>query len=615
MIEKMRKVQFLLSSGDSDKYLLEFQKLGLVHLRTKSVSENPDITALLNRMDSLRKTSEALDSNHSGFKEDRKTLGVDEIQKQTAEILSDIQRRKSDMERFKKEESALTPWGSFDPVAISDLEKQGIHISFHILSRKTFQQANHTGRHFEIITENKARVYFVEIRRAKSDVSTPLYPEEPLGNIGNLELRLRLEKTENEIAKLESKLRALSSSRDVIASELRKNELQLERLIAAKSLDSHADGHIQCLSGFVPISLLPELNSFLEDRSILAIYSNPSDHEAPIRLKNGALARLFEPITRIFGLPRYTEIDTTPFLAPFFAFFFGLCLADLGYGIIIAISALFGLIFLKRREFKLIAALAIILGLCTVIGGLFLNTFFGTQIDGFPNLPDEISSLLLFRDIYDVMYFSILLGTVQLLMGFIMQIVNKWRQEGFIACFQPLGTFLILSGVALWTLGTLGVFFKIGPIPIGIWVSKLVIPNQIGLFLSITGIFLILLFNNARRRVLLRLPLGLWELYGIATGLPVDVLSYIRLFALSLSGSFFGGAINLIAAIIRGDDPGFLSWIFVLIVLLLGHSVNLALAALGAFVHPLRLTFVEFYKAVGFRGGGIAYVPYGGKFA
>ena len=124
---------------------------------------------------------------------------------------------------------------------------------------------------------------------------------------------------------------------------------------------------------------------------------------------------------------------------------------------------------------------------------------------------------------------------------------------------------------------------------------------------------MILLFNNPDKKMWIRPLLGLWEMYNVVSGLLGDVLSYIRLFALSLAGGLLGGAINLIATMIRGDDPGIVSWFFMLLVLVGGHFINFALAALGAFVHPLRLTFVEFYKAVGFTGGGKAYAPFGGN--
>ena len=620
MIEKMKKVHMLLTSGDADKYLAELQKLGLVHLQTKSVSGHSDIAALLGRISLLKKTFAALApyfDDSTGPDEAQKMLSADEIQKQALQIMSDIQHCRNDIEQMKKAGAALAPWGAFDPAAISNLERQGIYISFHIVARKIFQTANHAGRHFEIISEDRARFYLVEIRRAKPPeaVQIPFYPEERLGDMGSAGLCLRLKTSEDEILESESKLRALSRGRNAVETELRDCELRLERLIAAKSLESHADDCIQCLIGFVPVSLLPKLDSFFEARNILPIYDNPRGYEAPIKLRNSAPIRLFEPITKIFEIPRYTEIDTTPFLAPFFAFFFGFCLADLGYGIVLTISALAVLALAKRQAFKSIAALAAMLGFCTVLGGLFLNTFFGAQIDGIPNLPDGIASFLLFRDMNDAMYFSIFLGMTQMLIGFIMQIANKWRQDGLIASFQPLGTFLLLMGIVIWVLGALGASFAIGPLRIGSWAAGLGMPNQIGWGLSLAGIILILLFSSTQKRVWLRPILGLWELYGIITELLKDALSYIRLFALSLASGLLGGAVNLIAMMIRGSDPGFFSWIPVLIVLLAGHSANFALAALGAFIHPLRLTFVEFYKAVGFRGGGTKYAPYGGGFA
>jgi V/A-type H+-transporting ATPase subunit I len=159
----------------------------------------------------------------------------------------------------------------------------------------------------------------------------------------------------------------------------------------------------------------------------------------------------------------------------------------------------------------------------------------------------------------------------------------------------------------------MGSEFSIGPIPVGALIVTLGNTVLIGLGIAAFGVLLILFFNNPEKKIWVRPLLGLWEMYGIASGVPGDILSYIRLFALSLAGGLLGGAINLIAVMIRGENPNIFSWIFMLLVLIGGHFINFALAALGAFVHPLRLTFVEFYKAVGFIGGGKPYKPYGGK--
>ena len=249
----------------------------------------------------------------------------------------------------------------------------------------------------------------------------------------------------------------------------------------------------------------------------------------------------------------------------------------------------------------------------TVIGGLFLNTFFGMKIDGLPSLSPAIRSMLLFRSIDDAMAFSIMLGVIQILLGFIMQTVNKARQDGFQAALQPVGTLMLIVGTAIWAVGRMGESFAVGPMAIGAWIARIGDTARIGLGTGAVGVLLILLFNNPHKKFWIRPLMGLWEMYGIVSGVPGDILSYIRLFALSLAGGLLGGAINLIATMIRGDSPGIFAWFFMLLVLVGGHFINFALAALGAFVHPLRLTFVEFYKSVGFAGGGRPYAPYGGK--
>jgi len=127
---------------------------------------------------------------------------------------------------------------------------------------------------------------------------------------------------------------------------------------------------------------------------------------------------------------------------------------------------------------------------------------------------------------------------------------------------------------------------------------------------AIVGLVMLFLFNNPDKKLAIRLPLGLWEFYGFSTGLMGDALWYIRLFALGLAGGLLGMAFNDIAFMISaGDSPKFLV-VFTILVLILGHSINFALSVLGSFVHPLRLTFVEFYKNINFRGGSKPYKPF-----
>lgn len=624
MVEKMKKIHLLMAAADAEIVLADLQKIGVIHIETGAVADDSGVMDLGSRITALKKTNFELKSHAERYDSktpeteiaEGKIADVEILQLQTREIQAELARYAAEADRLHKDLAALSPWGRFDPLIISRLEEEGVYITYHILSPKAYEDADFSDRYIEIIRENKTKIYFVEIRRSGLDerAVVPLFPEERLFKSGSDEVRRLIGKTDSAVKVLESRLTVLTQSRSLIVEEILSLESERERRLVALSLGHEADGEVMCLTGFIPVSLVAGLESFLETRNILPLITDSAmPGETPIKLKNGPVARLFEPITKIFGLPQYLEIDTTPFFAPFFAFYFGLCLADVGYGIIVTFSALAGFFLLKKKALKSLAALGFILGLMTVIGGLFLNTLFGMKIDALPNLPEEVASFLLFRDINDAMAFSILLGVVQILIGFIMQVVNKWRQEGFTASLQPAGTFLLIIGIVVWAVGNMDSTFAVGPIPVGAWIVMLGNTVGIGLGLAAFGVLIILFFNNPGRKFWIRPLLGLWEMYGIASGVPGDILSYIRLFALALAGGLLGGAINLIALMIRGDNPGFFSWIFMLLVLIGGHFINFALAALGAFVHPLRLTFVEFYKAVGFRGGGIPYAPYGGK--
>jgi len=625
MVEKMKRVHLLMAETDTKENLDELQRLGVVHIETAVLTLGRGVSDLGELINGYRKTMVELDAQLSRVIDNLgdslvldkvKSLIPDEVHRRTRKLLADRLTLTAKIDTCRKNMKALEPWGDFDPTILSELEEQQIHISFHALPMKLFVTTDFADRIIEVIAKDRRMVHFIEIRWSSGEEAhhIPLCPELKIPMFSREELENQIRDIELNLQHLDRELTLLATERHILAAEISRLESEREWKLASLSLRSEADGEIQCLSGYVPLSLLPQLDEGLENRRIVSVYEEPeSTVETPIRLRNTPIASLFEPITRIFGLPQYTEIDTTPFLAPFFALFFGLCLADVGYGAILTLGTLFALIFLKKKAVKSLSALGFILGIMTIAGGLVLNTLFGMRINRLPQLPEWVAPLLLFQNMNDAMAFSIMLGVIQILFGFVLQTVNRWRRFGIPGAMRPVGTFLLILGVAIWALGLIRPVLTIGPLPVGYWMTLLGNTRSIGFTVAAIGVLLILLFNNPTKKIWIRPLLGLWEMYGIATGVPGDILSYIRLFALSLAGGLLGGAINLIATMIRGENPGILSWFFMLLVLLLGHAINFALAALGAFVHPLRLTFVEFYRSVGFSGGGISYTPFGGN--
>jgi len=626
MVEPMKRVVLLMADFDADEVLDGLQDLGVIHISAEPASDDAGIPELDAKITRLRRSSAALVEHvEEGNPADDPLYGkyLVELPEEAyvldtavREFLADIDRHQAEADRCRSELEAWAPWGGLDLRILAALEDAGLHLDFYTATRKEYEAAVLPDRPVEIINDEGGRLFLVDLRYPgdPADAAELPFTSVRLPGSGVETLRSALKTNDEAVARLKARLSLLEGRRYLIEAELERLERDRERRLAALSLDSGDRTGITWLEGYVPVSLLEKLQEFLEEHHAVPWISDPEPRELPpVRLKNRPAARLFEPITKIFGLPDYAEIDTTPFFAPFFAFFFGMCLADVGYGVLVTLGSLLGLVVLRKPSARSLAVLGVILGFTTVLGGLFVNTLFGMKIDGLPSLPPSWQALLLFRDIDDAMAFSLLLGVAQILLGFAMQVANRWRQEGFAAALQPAGTLLLIIAAGFWALEALGAGWRVGPIPVGALVAGFDDPKRVAMVLGIAGIVLILLFNNPTKKLWMRPLLGLWEMYGIASGVPGDILSYIRLFALSLAGGLLGGAINHIAGMIRGDDPGLLAWFFALVVLVGGHAINFALAALGAFVHPLRLTFVEFYKAVGFRGGGTAYAPYGGQ--
>ena len=186
---------------------------------------------------------------------------------------------------------------------------------------------------------------------------------------------------------------------------------------------------------------------------------------------------------------------------------------------------------------------------------------------------------------------------MQIIFGIILNAVGKVRRYGFAASISTWGWVIVLIGCG----GTyaLSKFSGLQP-ETSKWAYII--------FGGIGG-FMIYILNDIKRNPLINVGAGLWDTYNMATGLLGDVLSYIRLFALGISGAVMGFVFNNLAIQLSGNIP-VLSPIFMILIMLIGHSINIFMSSLSAFVHPMRLTFVEFYKNSGFEGGGKKYKPF-----
>jgi len=366
------------------------------------------------------------------------------------------------------------------------------------------------------------------------------------------------------------------------------------------------------LEGFVPKKQLDKIKSKLE-RITSAFELTKIDlqegEQMPVAIKNKGFMSSFEAVTNIYGLPLPSEVDPTPFLSAFFIVFFGLCLTDAGYGILLFVMSALALRFLKLPVgMKKLVKLIMIGGLATFILGTLFGGWFGMTADQAPAF---------------LTYDKTVGGEV--IKAFKWQIINPTEGNGpliFLILAAILGFAQVLFGILIdgfWKLKNGKIWDAV--LDSFLWFYFLVIMALFGL--SKGGIFLadyaqtitylvyfgvlalILTQGRKQKNIIFKFLSGVLSLYGLV-GYFADVLSYSRLMALGLGTGIIGFAFNTIGGLV-GNIP-VVGIVFAIVVIIIGHTLNIAISTLGAFIHSSRLQFVEFFGKF-MEGGGKDFKP------
>ena len=349
---------------------------------------------------------------------------------------------------------------------------------------------------------------------------------------------------------------------------------------------------LMLLEGWIPADDVDYVSKALDMKGVFFDVDDPQpDDDIPIQLSNNKFAKLFEPLTKLYMLPTYQELDLTLFFAPFFMLFFGLCLGDTGYGLlmIVALPIFTKLFQLINPNFS--KWLVVLFGASTMLCGLLSGTFFGFNMYDLDIPFVQKMKEILYTDNSTMFTVSLCIGVVQILFGMAIKAVNLSIQCGVKYALGTIGWLVLLITVGVSVLA--GFEFS-NPVVMGILIAAAV---------------LIFLFNSPGKNPLLNIGLGLWDTYNMATGLLGDVLSYVRLFALGLSGGILANVFNSMAVGMAPDNP-VAGFIVMVLIFVIGHALNIFMNILGAIVHPMRLTFVEFFKNSGYTGGGTEYKPF-----
>ena len=385
-------------------------------------------------------------------------------------------------------------------------------------------------------------------------------------------------------------LKALKFYADYLQTELEK-QLSKEKFFYTEK--------VFVINGWAKKRDLPQLKEVVEryGEAYVTEVEIGEDEVPPVAYRNNPIVSPFEIIVNLYSPPHHKEVDPTPILMPFYTVFFGVCLTDAGYGLIIALIALVGMILIKQKTpFRKFLTMFFILGIATFIIGSLIGTVFGIDFNALPEkwawLREVRYRVMLFDSGKDILKFfglSLGLGVLHLIVGYLIKIYmlvreGEWAEA---VCDHLPWVILLLAPVPKMLSSFMPEHAKmlniIFYVLLGLWAG-------------------ILLFFSERSswNPIKRIGKGLFTLYGVS-GVLSDVLSYSRLLALGLATGVIAGVMNTLAIMVK--DMPIVGIVGFFVVLLVGHMFNLFISGLSAFVHSIRLQFMEFFTKF-YTGGG-----------
>ena len=641
-LAKIIKINLIVQQKLQDKVLKVLQELGLLEIIGSETKEDAGVNLdeaqslldyqmagvkfaldFLGKYDTGKKSlrekidsSIRLESNQAGKIVSQ--FDHESVVTKSQELESQINEKKNRIDEISSEQDSLASWKnlSFAP-SEKDLPKN--------YSVKYFSAANSVFAEFVLELQEKAPFSVIESvtgASAKKMFAAVIYRADQEQAVNGLITALQL-----KIYELPDVSSLVPKYMDDLANRKQEAEKQVERIeaqargltknirnlkITYDFLSWHKDRLASRLKAtdtaktFSVKAWIDELSLETLEKELSKITKNfaiekvqiEEEEAPPVKFQN-TWAKPFEAVTEIYGAPQSHELDPTPFLAPFFTLFFGLALTDAGYGLVMALGIVAVIHFLKipKKSQKLLRVL-FWGGIASFIIGVFTGGWFGIDLSSLPAvIGGPLTALQLIDPLEDaliIFYIALGLGVIQVLFGLLLDVWWKLRagrvKEG-------------LLGSGLWVVTIVSLLVFAGS-SMGLLSEIFIEPAKYIVLASVAGLVLGKAFMS--KNFFIGLPIGILGLYNIV-GYFSDVLSYSRLLALGLTTGIIGIVVNLIAGLVFGIP--FVGWLAALLVLIGGHTFNLAINALGAFIHSGRLQYIEFFPKF-MEGGGRAFQPF-----
>lgn len=405
---------------------------------------------------------------------------------------------------------------------------------------------------------------------------------------------------EKEIESSRGEITALADQRDKLKFAVDYLQMRKDKYEVLSSLGFTDSAFV--LTGYVPEKYASGIRNEIEKKYKASItFTDPAeDEDVPVLLENGRFSSPMEGITKMYALPGKKDVDPTPVMSFFYYLFFGMMLSDAGYGLLMVIGTTIAL-----KKFKLETAMKKTLtmfrncGISTIVWGALFGSWFGDiiQVVAREFFGKEIESVALWFEPIDdpikLLLYSFGLGILHLFLGVAVSGKMAWDEGRRLdAVLDTVPVYLTIAGAA--------------PLAASVLVSVSAGLKSVGTYLLIAGVvMLVLTSGRSSKSILGKFFGGLYALYNTATGYLGDIMSYSRLLALGLATGSIAGVINLIGTM---PENTAVKAVLLVVVFIVGHTANLAINLLGAYVHTDRLQFVELFSKF-YTGGGREFSP------
>ena len=603
MIVKMRKYAFMVYHKEYDCFLSSLRDLGAVHIReTKSIANQKELQDLLSERTRVNALLYKFRKTNDENKVQALAPARDITQQEALGLIESIEKLQEKEARLKTEKqshfkniSYLEMWGDFSYQTINKLKQAGYEVTFFTCPTTHFEPKWVEEYNAVLINNFQSTTYFVTITKEGTKVAVDA--ERPaMPTMGLSELYSQCKQVQDEIDSLESQQKQMAyDDYNTLVAYDKQLQDKFNLANAIVQTDRQADDKLMFLEGWTTDDNAALLEEELDKQGYFFQEVEMGEEEkAPVKLKNNSYAKLFEPLTKLYSLPNYHEIDPTPLMAPFFMLFFGLCFGDGGYGLILLVVC--GLLKFKvNPDYKPFLSLFQWLGGMTVLVGTLTGSFFGIALVDVPAFK-AVKDYFISGD--NLMTLSFIIGIFHIIFGKAVAAYKIKIQKGFKHSVASFGWVFVISFLAI----------GIGLPFLGLHLPQIVVNACFAV--AGLGLLVAFLYNSPGKNIFLNFGTGLWNTYNVASGLLGDTLSYVRLFAIGLTGSILGGVFNQLSVIMTDGLPIVARILTMLFILVIGHSLNFGLCTISSLVHPLRLVFVEYFKNSEYEGGGTEYAPF-----